>query len=430
MELCALLLMLLLLSLALSGYTQQDLPRASVTADPDRVVFTGETISLKCAIESSYSDWRFHWSKYSSAFTAGEKYISAETLTIEGVSESDQDKYWCWGERESRPMKSQKSEAVLVRVEDRAQAVLKISQSWLTEGDSVTLGCAVRSSSRGWTFSWFRDDHELLSDSSRGAEGSYTLSPAAVKHTGVYSCRAERGAYFTEYSYTQLLWVTSRRPRASPIISPSRSQHFLSDSLSLSCEDQRSSGWRLRRYGMTLEDCSSSDWGSETGSTCRISSLKTSDTGVYWCQSESGEKSQPVNITVHDVDVILGSSVYPLNEGDPLILHCLQQHTNSSNLRAAFYKDRSLIRTQTTDDQMTIPTVSKSHEGFYYCKLPERSASPKSWIAVTESQTEYQISVFKRISSVFAALPYLLLSIILGVKWHRANDRMKSTLNM
>ncbi len=97
---------------------------------------------------------------------------------------------------------------LIFQLTERAQAVLKISQSWLTEGDSVTLGCAVRSSSRGWTFSWFRYDHELLSDSSRGAEGSYTLSPAAVKHTGVYSCRAERGAYFTEYSYTELRWVT------------------------------------------------------------------------------------------------------------------------------------------------------------------------------------------------------------------------------
>ncbi|KTF79621.1 hypothetical protein cypCar_00045515 [Cyprinus carpio] len=283
----------------ISDESDADLPRATVTADPDRFVFMGETITLKCAIESHYSDWRFHWSKYSSIFAAGKKNKSTETLTIESVSESDQDIYWCWGERESRPMKSQKSEAVSVKVEDRALAVLEISQNWLTEGDSVTLECAVRSSSRGWTFSWFRDDHELSSESSKGAGGSYTLSPAAVKHTGVYACRAERGAYYTEYSYTQLLWVTPRWPGTSLIINPSRSQHFLSDSLSLSCEDQKSSRWRLRRYSERLENSLSSDWGSETGSTCRISSLKTNDTGVYWCQSESGEKSQPVNITVH-----------------------------------------------------------------------------------------------------------------------------------
>ncbi|XP_051756247.1 uncharacterized protein LOC127516027 isoform X2 [Ctenopharyngodon idella] len=402
--------------------SDSDLPRATITADPDRSVFTGETVSLKCAIESHYSDWRFQWSKYSSTFDAGEpeKNTSRETLTIESVSKSDQDKYHCWGERESRPMKSQQSVAFSIKVEDSAQAVLMIyPQNWLTEGDSVTLTCEVRSSSRGWMFSWYRDDYNLLSDSRRGAQGSYTISPAAVKHTGVYMCRAERGGYYTEYSHTELLWVITRWPLASPNINPSRSQHFHTDSLSLSCEGQSSSGWRLRRYSKRPENCSSFDWGSETGSTRRISSLKTSDTGVYWCQSESGEHSQPVNITVHDGDVILDTSVYPVTEGDSITLRCLQRSTNASNLRAVFYYDRSLLQTQTTG-QMIIPTVTKSHEGFYYCKLQEGGKSPKSWISVTESQSEYQISVFKMISSVLAASPYLLLSIILGVKCYRA----------
>ncbi len=73
----------------------------------------------------------------------------------------------------------------------------------------MTLICEVTGSSTGWTFSWFRDD-DRLSDSSRGAGGSYTLSPAALQHTGVYTCRAERGgpAYYTEYSNTQTLWIT------------------------------------------------------------------------------------------------------------------------------------------------------------------------------------------------------------------------------
>ncbi|KAL0173589.1 hypothetical protein M9458_029557, partial [Cirrhinus mrigala] len=68
------------------------------------------------------------------------------------------------------------------------------------------------------------------------------------------------------------------------------------------CEDQsNSTGWRVRRYtdGGRLEDCSSLYRGSQTGSTCTISSTNTSHTGVYWCESESGEKHHPVNITVH-----------------------------------------------------------------------------------------------------------------------------------
>lgn len=93
-----------------------------------------------------------------------------------------------------------------------------------------------------------------------------------------------------------LNFISAQRPSVSLIISPSRSQHFSSHSLSLNCEDHNNStGWTVRRNtdSERMKDCSS------TGSTCEISSLKTSDTGVYWCQSQSGEHSPHINITVH-----------------------------------------------------------------------------------------------------------------------------------
>ncbi|XP_059397963.1 Fc receptor-like protein 5 [Carassius carassius] len=226
--------------------------------------------------------------------------------------------------------------------------------------------------------------YELLSDSSRGAGGNYTVSSAALKHTGVYVCTAERGKppFYTWYSNKQPLWVTGVSPPVSLIISPSRTQHFTSVSLSLSCDDQTNSDrWRVRRYlhNELLEDCSSSLWGSQTGSTCTISFTIPSHTGVYWCQSESRENGHPVNITVHS-DVILESPVHPVTEGDSLTLRCLYKDSTPPILRADFYKDGSLIQSQTTE--MIISTVSKSNEGFYYCKHPKRGESPKSWISV------------------------------------------------
>ncbi|XP_026070399.1 Fc receptor-like protein 5 [Carassius auratus] len=271
-----------------------------------------------------------------------------------------------------------------------SRAVLSVSpQKWLTEGDPVTLICEVNSFSTDWTFSWFTltasdyDNHfQLLSDSSRGAGGNYTVSSAALKHTGVYVCRAEieKTAYKTTYSNTQPVWITGVSPLVSLIISPNRTQHFTSDSFSLICEDQRNSDrWRVRSYTdhYGMEDCSS-DWTSQVH-TCTFVSITTSNTGVYWCLSESGENSHPVNITVH-YGVILESPVHPVTEGDTLTLRCLYQHSTPPNLRADFYKDGSLIQSQTTE--MIISTVSKSHEGFYYCKHSERGESPKSWISV------------------------------------------------
>ncbi|KAI4895793.1 hypothetical protein NFI96_001678, partial [Prochilodus magdalenae] len=201
------------------------------------------------------------------------------------------------------------------------------------------------------------------------------------------------------------------------MVSPSRAQHFTTGSLSLGCEGQsNSTGWRVRRYTHSEEvsNCSSG-WGSVTGSTCSISSLYTSHTGVYWCESESGESSNPVNITVHRGAVILESPVHPVPEGDPLTLRCLYRYTKPSNLTAEFYKDGSLLQTQTTGE-MTIRTVSKSDEGLYHCKHPERGESPQSWISVRGTP----FSVLSLLSSLMAVSPYLLVSIVLGVKCYRA----------
>ncbi|XP_053340929.1 uncharacterized protein LOC128511889 [Clarias gariepinus] len=208
-------------------------------------------------------------------------------------------------------------------------AVLSVSpQSWLTEGDSVTLSCEVTNSSTNWTFSWYREvpyrdgliqlknNHgyvELLSDSRRGSGGNYTLSPAALKHTGVYRCRGEREQFFTKFSNPQAVWIIGESPPVSLIINPSRTQHFTNDSLSLSCEDQsNSTGWTVRRYTRSNRVSNCLQWGSVTGSTCKISSLSTSYTGVYWCESESGENSNPVNITVYPSHVEAQFSVLML----------------------------------------------------------------------------------------------------------------------
>ncbi|XP_051571436.1 Fc receptor-like protein 5, partial [Myxocyprinus asiaticus] len=469
--------------------TVTDLPRVTVNVEPDSSVFTGERVTLKCEIETQYSDWRYQWYKNNTSVSASEHHtVNRDTFTIKGAAESDQDQYWCRGVRDKRPSSSQDSNHVTLSVKEHFEAVLtvkpknqlfrgetvtlrcdiqgggdtewtyswtvkntnngyrntvnqcktqeckinsvehthsgkytcsgktrdgqnsKISdavtltvlnwkavlsvspQKWVTEGDSVTLICEVKDSSTDWTFSWYKEDntlnYKLLSDSSRGAGGNYTLSSAAVNHTGVYKCSAERGepAYYTDHSSTQLIWVTGVSPSVSLIISPNRTQHSSYDSLSLSCEDQsNSTEWTVRIYTDRLSVCSFSHRASQTGSTCRISPVYTFDTGVYWCQSQSGEKSNPVNITVHNGGVILESPVHPVTEGDSLTLRCLHRYSNPSDLTADFYKDGSLLQKQTTGE-MIIHTVSKSHEGFYYCKHTERGESPKSWISVRASK--------------------------------------------
>ncbi|XP_073721197.1 Fc receptor-like protein 5 [Misgurnus anguillicaudatus] len=403
--------------------TVQSKPTPEVSVWPADHVFRGETVNLRCVINGGgVSSWQYSW--YKDSIIQQNK---LQYYTIRSVTESDAGKYTCRGTETRGSQYSHISNAVTLTVSDKPQTVLSVSpQQWLTEGDSVTLMCEVINSSTGWTFSWFtvytgnslvnKDDYELVSNSSRGVKGIYTVSSVTVKHTGVYMCRAERGdpVYHTD-SNTQTLWITGVSPSVSLIIRPNRSQHFSSESLSLSCEDHsNSTGWTVRRYTHKLKPCSSSDTRSTgTTSNCTIRSLNTSDTGVYWCQSESGEKLYPVNISVHNVNVILDSPVHSVTKGDNLTLRCLYRDKKPSNLRAEFYKDGSVV--QTTGDMMIIPTVSKSHEGFYYCKHPERGESPKSWISV-RGDSQMKTRSFNMITFLLAVSPYLLGTVVLIVK--------------
>ncbi|XP_025757771.1 low affinity immunoglobulin gamma Fc region receptor II-like isoform X2 [Oreochromis niloticus] len=170
-------------------------------------------------------------------------------------------------------------------------------------------------------------------------------------------------------------------------VSPSSSQFFKYDFVSLSCEeDDSSAGWTLRRNTSKRQKTQCGDgWGKPAGLICNISYIDTWDSGVYWCESREGPISNMVNLTVTGGSVILQSPVLPVMEGDDVTLLC-KTKTTPSNLPAAFYKDGSLIRKQPTG-HMTIQHVSRSDEGLYKCDISGHGESPSSWITVTDKHT-------------------------------------------
>ncbi|KAF3698289.1 Fc receptor-like protein 5 [Channa argus] len=172
--------------------------------------------------------------------------------------------------------------------------------------------------------------------------------------------------------------------QAQLTMSPSFSQLFEDDSVSLRCEEDGSSaGWTLRRNTSKkhMTQCGV-DWGTLVNISCNISYIATWDSGVYWCESRDGSTSNSITITVTGGAVILQSPVLPVMEGHDVSLHC-QTKRPPSNHSADFYKDGSLIRTEPTG-HMTIHHVTKSDEGLYKCHISSHGESPPSWIYVTE----------------------------------------------
>ncbi|XP_039678259.1 killer cell immunoglobulin-like receptor 2DS1 [Perca fluviatilis] len=193
-----------------------------------------------------------------------------------------------------------------------------------------------------------------------------------------------------ETSVLQMLFLTSllssTTNQVSLTVSPSSSQIFQGQSVSLSCEEDNSSaGWTLRRNTSdeTRTQCGDG-WGRPAGSICNISSMVEWYSGVYWCESREGATSNSINITVPGGPVILQSPVLPVTEGEDLTLTCKTKM--SFKLPAGFYKDGSFIRTEPAG-HMTIHHVSRSDEGLYKCNISSVGESPPSWVSVTGKPT-------------------------------------------
>ncbi|XP_035392481.1 titin-like isoform X2 [Electrophorus electricus] len=389
-------------------------PKPSVTVQPQSSVYTGDIVTLSCNIQSSVG-WKFLWYKYNrqpGTLTSTDEhsktiswimsyvgrfkyycraqrgnyhthYSEVAEITVLDYHEGE---FTCRGTEAGGSRYSHTSDAVTLTISAvKPKPELTSSpQGAALMGNPVTLYCKLEQSA-GWRFHWSKHTQNPENETNT-ATRSYTISAVKLSDGGQYWCRAGRGnpVYYTHYSDALWVNITGVSSLVSLIIIPNRTQHFSGHSLSLSCEDQRNSTtWRVMQYtqNRSLSNCPPGK-GSVTRSTCNISSLSTSHTGVYWCQSKSLGSSKPVNITVHDGDVILDSPVHPVTEGDSLTLRCLLNKT-SSNLISYFYKDGSLFWNQTTG-QITIPVISKSDEGLYYCEYPERRESPQSWVSVRD----------------------------------------------
>ncbi|XP_017297258.2 low affinity immunoglobulin gamma Fc region receptor II-b-like isoform X2 [Kryptolebias marmoratus] len=190
----------------------------------------------------------------------------------------------------------------------------------------------------------------------------------------------ETSVRFLLFLTLELCCTTRQALSAGLTVSPSRSQFFMRDSVSLSCEEDHSSaGWTLRRNTTTETRtlCNNA-----TGPPCNLNYLMTSDSGVYWCESSSGAASNTINLTVTGGSVILQSPVLPVMEGHDVTLSC-QSKDKPSNLPAAFFKDGVFIGNESSG-HMSLQRVSRSDEGLYRCQIRGHGESEPSWISVSE----------------------------------------------
>ncbi|XP_051985489.1 sialoadhesin-like [Xyrauchen texanus] len=205
--------------------TVSDLPTAKLTVHPETSVFTGETVIMKCDIESDYSNWRYEWYKDRTVVSESERYtVNTNTLTIRGATESDQHQFCCRGKRDGRPATSQNTSVTLSVKDSKLNPELTSDTAGAAlTGNTVTLICHMTQTA-GWDFYWYK--HTQNSEKNKTETNSYRVHIDSVSDGGQYWCRAGRGepVYYTNYS--DALWVSVAGEIKHTVFSMSYTEKF------------------------------------------------------------------------------------------------------------------------------------------------------------------------------------------------------------
>ncbi|KAI4891532.1 hypothetical protein NFI96_008440, partial [Prochilodus magdalenae] len=159
-------------------------PRPTLTVEPKSPVFTGESVTLKCEIQS-YSNWRYQWYKGSSGTAVSQS--QTNTFTIRSA---DQGQYWCRGERDDRPTSSQNSSAVTLTVKDQPEVIIKEppGQTQVFTGETVTLQCKTEGGEdKGRSYFWYKNEQFVHSEWKR----EYTFQVTADHNAG-FTCETRK----------------------------------------------------------------------------------------------------------------------------------------------------------------------------------------------------------------------------------------------
>ncbi|KAL2079201.1 hypothetical protein ACEWY4_024945 [Coilia grayii] len=386
-----------------------------ILESPAHPVTEGDPLTLRCR-------YRYQPSHISADFYKDGTLLhtsSTGEMTIPAVSKSHEGLYKCRNPERGESPGSWITVGGNVILEGPAHPV--------TEGDPLTLRCRYRCQPSNISADFYKDGTLLHTSST----GEMTIPAVSKAHEGLCKCsNPERGE--SPESWITVI-VSGLYSGSSPLVPVSVATALIvifvviTILLLLLYHCKKIKGTTdlydtVNAEYMPLQQRTTDVY--DTLNTVHASATS----GVYWCQSESGEQSNPVNITVHAGNVILEGPAHPVTEGDPLTLRC-RYRRQPSNIRADFYKDGTLLHTSSTGE-MTIPAVSKAHEGLYKCSNPERGESPESWITVKVSGLYSGSSPLVPVSVVTALIViFVVITILLLLLYHckKIKDLRKQT---
>ncbi|XP_016116899.1 basement membrane-specific heparan sulfate proteoglycan core protein-like, partial [Sinocyclocheilus grahami] len=392
------------------------LPRSTLTVRPDSPVFTGETVSLTCVIESDSNwrqrigltyyqrsdwryyqtpEWRYEWYKgrYSVMLQTSKRYIvNRDTLTIRGATESDQGQYWCRGQRYKRPNSSQSSSAVSLNVTDLPTSSLTVTPNSVFAGERVSLKCVIESYSN-WRYEWYKDSTKV---SERHTGNTFTIERSKSSDEGQYTCRGQRNGRPNSSQSSSVSLSVMDLPRPTLTVTPD-SPVFTGERVNLTCVIESDySNWRYEWYkGTDRVMPHTPERYTVNRDTLSIRGATESDQDQYMCRGQRDERpkssqSSSVSLTVMDLPrpTLTVTPNSPVFTGETVNLTCVIE--SYSNWRYEWYKGTDSVMLQTSErytvnrDTLTIRGATESDQDQYWCRgqRDERPNSSQSSSAV------------------------------------------------
>uniref|UniRef100_A0AAQ6ABJ0 Ig-like domain-containing protein n=1 Tax=Amphiprion ocellaris TaxID=80972 RepID=A0AAQ6ABJ0_AMPOC len=267
------------------------------------------------------------------------------------------------------------------------------------EGDTLTVSCEGLNGLMGWrVMKRIKGNAGPCAANWETSTGSCTVEGAAAEYdSGEYWC--EMGGQ--QRSNTVNVTVTG----GSVVLESPVHPVMQGDNVTLSCmTKQMSSSFITEFYkdgfsiGRSLTGIISSQ------------NLSRFGDGFYKCSISDVGESPESWLSVRVIPVVLESPDLPVMEGEAVTLHCKNKVT--ANVTADFYKDGHFIGSSSTGN-MSIHSVSKSHQGQYKCIILGVGESQERWLSVRENTPkEAPVLIYLLIKTVCTSLSAMLLLLL------------------
>ncbi|XP_073692827.1 B-cell receptor CD22 [Garra rufa] len=292
-------------------------------------------------------------------------------------------------------------------------------QSSVFTGDTVTLRCNVDWST-GWTMIWYKDYERI-----KCGNETEILGDVKVSDGGQYRCSAFKGKRSHTTQSRRVVLRVSERPKAVVRVHPD-GRVFRGQSVTLTCDIQETdvSSWNYtwNKNNSVIHVSQSQEY--------RISSVSESHTGNYSCTGRETQGSRyshtsddvTLTVSVHTETLKPHLTVQPepsqIFRGDTVTLTCGIQGEDWS------YMWKCGDEQHNSEEKEIKITVQSKQTCSCYCFRDSLCSEWSDVVTLTVTGSEaplLTLSVLKLLSFLLAASPYVLVSIILGVKFYRVH---------